>query len=142
MTRPNVSTSQILLTLLFGASIIFLSGCGKKATVSASPTPLPTNLPWATPAMTPERLASLSAHPADQLKILCRKGQTPYQAIFSTGHHASASATAKGKIVTNLDGTAQGNGKVWTFTINNKKFSKVVDAYHCKGGEVIAWQLQ
>ncbi len=138
-----MNTKAITLTLL--TSIFIFAGCTnvmepEKIQPIATPSPTPQISPI--PSLMPSPTASAAATLSKNVSYTCIKGKTAFDSLFSTKHTAVFKTTSLGKLITQIDGIDQGNGKYWQYSIDGKEAQIGADAYTCKGGEVILWEVK
>jgi hypothetical protein len=71
----------------------------------------------------------------------CEKGKSAFD-VLDEKANVQFSESSFGKLVTSIDGKAQGDGKYWLYSINDKEATVGATAYICNGNEAIKWELK
>jgi len=119
-------SKKIFLSSFVLISAFFLTGCSLKNNPAPNITPTPT-------------IVSQSS-----LKITypCLKDKTAFDSLNTSGNKIEFQSTSLGKMVTSINGVVQSDGKYWQYSIDDQYAQVGADAYKCKGGEIISWELK
>jgi hypothetical protein len=77
----------------------------------------------------------------DQFDYDCPKDQTAFDVLQSKAQ-IEFKESSFGKLVTKINGTEQGNGKYWLYSVNDKEATVGATQYICSGDEKIKWELK
>jgi len=119
-------SKKIFVPSLILVSAFFLTGCSLKSSTVSTITPTPT-------------IISETNH---KINYPCLKDKTAFDSLTTSGNKMEFKESSLGKMITSINGIVQGDGKYWQYSIDDKYAEVGADAYKCKGGEIITWELK
>lgn len=90
----------------------------------------------------PASATSSTSPSQNRFSYTCSPNTNVFESLQKSATSVKYQSSNYGKLVTEINGVSQNNGKYWIYSVNGKEATVGAEAYQCQGNEKIDWELK